>query len=203
MCLALADSTTYMSLVRTIRLADVDDQPWKNGGGTTRPLANGRGWRISLATVAANGQFSVFDGWWRHSIVVAGDGLRLESASTAVSLSPHRAVSYDGGASWSCTLEGETASVLNVMCESRVATATLQVTRKLRMNLQGPIVLLPVNCSGICHVDGNTSPFLIPQGSFLLSDTQGPHITCRTDGESSAESSYLLAIQIESLTVDK
>lgn len=168
-----------------------------------RPLAEGWGWRISLAKVAASGPFSVFDGWWRHSIVVAGDGLRLESARDTLSLNPHRVVGYDRGASWSCTLEGKPASVLNVMCESHVATATVQVTREPRMDAQGPIAVLPVNCRGICHVAGRTTPFLIAPGSVLLAETQGSPLTCRTDGESSTGSSYLLVIQIEPLTVDK
>lgn len=187
----------------TVRLADVKDQPWINGGGTTRPLAAGPGWRISLAAVAASGPFSVFDGWWRHSVVVAGDGLRLDSASDTLSLKPHHVVCYDGGTSWSCKLEGVRASVLNVMCQSHLARATVQVTRKLSMGAQGPIAVFPVNCRGICFFDGDTAPFFISPGSVLFTETKDAPLICRIDGETSAEDAYLLAIQIEQLTVDK
>jgi environmental stress-induced protein Ves len=189
--------------MRTVRLADIEGQPWKNGGGTTRPLADGRGWRISLATVAASGPFSIFEGWWRHSTVVAGGGLCLQSASATLALKPHRVVGYDGGDSWWCKLEGETASVLNVMCESSVAAATVQLARELRMDSKGTIAILPVNCGAVCQVEGSSTSFLIPPGAMLLRETQGAPLTCRTEGGLSGESSYLLAIQIEPLTVEK
>lgn len=189
--------------MRTIKLADVKDQPWKNGGGTTRLLAEGRGWRISLASVTTSGPFSVFKGWWRHSLVVAGDGLRLESTSEMLSLKPHRVVDYDGGVSWSCELEGEPASVINVMCESVVVKATARVTKEFSADSQWPIAVLPVNCSGICQVGVSMMPILIPSGSILLSEAPGSSLTCRINGESTAETSYLFAIQIEPMTVDK
>jgi environmental stress-induced protein Ves len=156
-----------------------------------------------MATVAASGPFSIFKGWWRHSIVVAGDGLRLDSERATLSLKPHHVVNYDGGANWSCTVEGERASVMNVMCESHVARATVEITGELRIDAQGPIAVLPVNCGGVCHVDGKAAPFSIPPGFVMVSEAQIARLTCRIDGEQSAEGAYLLAIQIEPLTVEK
>ena len=51
-------------------LADIAPTPWKNGGGATREIAcwpAGTGldsfdWRISVATIAADGAFSLFAG---------------------------------------------------------------------------------------------------------------------------------------------
>ncbi|MER5981946.1 HutD family protein [Streptomyces sp. NPDC001787] len=59
--------------------------PWKNGGGVTREIAAGPegaamdafDWRISLAEVAADGPFSVFDGVDRTLTVVEGAGIHL------------------------------------------------------------------------------------------------------------------------------
>jgi uncharacterized protein len=60
--------------------------PWKNGGGSSTEIAvfppNARfddfDWRISLATIACSGAFSVFPGIDRTLCLVAGDGVVLE-----------------------------------------------------------------------------------------------------------------------------
>jgi environmental stress-induced protein Ves len=65
--------------------ADLVAAPWKNGGGSTTEVAvfpRGAGfddfdWRISLATIAQSGAFSVFPGIDRSLCLVAGDGVTL------------------------------------------------------------------------------------------------------------------------------
>ncbi|RSZ56759.1 HutD family protein [Massilia atriviolacea] len=60
--------------------------PWKNGGGSTTEIAispPGAGldtfdWRISLATIAASGPFSVFEGIDRTLALVDGPGVTLD-----------------------------------------------------------------------------------------------------------------------------
>jgi len=59
--------------------------PWKNGGGETvevfvHPQSAGLsdfGWRVSMATVATDGPFSVFPGIDRTLAVLSGDGMAL------------------------------------------------------------------------------------------------------------------------------
>ena len=66
-------------------LADIAPTPWKNGGGATREIAcwpPGTGldsfdWRISVATIAADGAFSVFSGIDRSITLLSGDGVLL------------------------------------------------------------------------------------------------------------------------------
>lgn len=65
--------------------ADFPEQPWKNGGGTTRelwraPHSHDPGkfaWRVSCATIAASGPFSVFPGIDRTLLLLTGKGLAL------------------------------------------------------------------------------------------------------------------------------
>jgi environmental stress-induced protein Ves len=58
--------------------------PWKNGGGTTTELHVSHvtperfGWRASIATVAADGPFSLFPGCDRHILCIEGRGFILE-----------------------------------------------------------------------------------------------------------------------------
>ena len=64
--------------------ADFQKMPWKNGQGVTTELAvarrageDGFDWRISTATVAAPGPFSVFAGIDRSLAIVRGGSLTL------------------------------------------------------------------------------------------------------------------------------
>lgn len=72
-------------MARLIPYASLAAAPWKNGGGSTTEIAvfpAGAGfddfdWRISLATIAQSGAFSVFPGIERSLALVEGDGVAL------------------------------------------------------------------------------------------------------------------------------
>lgn len=70
-------------MITILTAQDRQAQPWKNGGGTTRPVMSvpGRklefGWRISLADVAVPGPFSRFPAISRLMGILEGR-LRLE-----------------------------------------------------------------------------------------------------------------------------
>lgn len=58
--------------------------PWKNGKGITTELAISEGgtldsfdWRLSIATVSENGEFSDFSGIERNLFLIAGNGIEL------------------------------------------------------------------------------------------------------------------------------
>lgn len=57
------------SLVRADALVAV---PWANGGGVTRVIANLPQFRLSLATIADEGPFSIFPGIVRHLALLSG-----------------------------------------------------------------------------------------------------------------------------------
>lgn len=69
-----------------IPFAGLEPSPWKNGGGSTTEVAispPGAGldsfdWRISLATIAADGPFSSFPGVDRTLALVDGPGVMLD-----------------------------------------------------------------------------------------------------------------------------
>lgn len=72
-------------MAKFIPYASLAAAPWKNGGGSTTEIAvfpAGAGfddfdWRISLATIARSGAFSVFPGIDRSLTLVEGDGVTL------------------------------------------------------------------------------------------------------------------------------
>jgi environmental stress-induced protein Ves len=74
--------------MRILRTSHYRIMPWKNGGGTTTeifrfPEASGSSgtafdWRVSIADVASDGPFSLFPGYDRHIMAIAGNGMLLE-----------------------------------------------------------------------------------------------------------------------------
>jgi uncharacterized protein len=59
--------------------------PWKNGKGLTTELAINDGgtldnfaWRLSIASVVEDGEFSNFSGYWRNLVLISGKGISLQ-----------------------------------------------------------------------------------------------------------------------------
>ena len=110
---------------RIIRSADYRRMRWKNGQGETAEVAIGPegatladfDWRISMASVEADGPFSAFAGIDRTLTVVAGAGLRLSPrGSPAVALTVASApFSFAGDVAVDATLCGGPVTDLNVM----------------------------------------------------------------------------------------
>lgn len=110
--------------MRLTRFKDLPVAPWRNGGGVTREVAAlydaGAGpdflWRLSIATVNADGPFSTFAGIDRTIAVLAGRGIALQLPDRTVAVSKDGApFSFAGEAPVHATvLEGETTD-LNAM----------------------------------------------------------------------------------------
>ncbi len=80
--------------------------PWKNGKGVTQELAINDGgslenfdWRLSMASVVEDGEFSDFSNYWRNLILTEGKGIRLTHSNGAEDLlnTPLALASFDGG----------------------------------------------------------------------------------------------------------
>ncbi|GAB3527813.1 HutD/Ves family protein [Arthrobacter monumenti] len=90
--------------------ADFTVMPWKNGGGTTTELARDTaeadyGWRLSIADIAGDGQFSTFPGMQRIITVLEGGGMRLTvDGKASRNLLPFDAYPFDGGSGTECVL---------------------------------------------------------------------------------------------------
>jgi environmental stress-induced protein Ves len=99
--------------------------PWKNGGGETREVLvspagaplNEIDWRISLATIAADGPFSTFAGIERTLSVIRGAGIRLTVGNEApkLLLGDSDPCTFAGESATSATLIAGTIVDLNVM----------------------------------------------------------------------------------------
>ncbi|MCW5610492.1 MAG: HutD family protein [Rubrivivax sp.] len=103
------------------RLSQAAEQPWRNGGGTTRVLLT---WpdelhwrlRVSVATISADGPFSPFPGVERWFAVIEGAGVRLALPEGTAVLQPGDAPRrFDGEAAPGCTLLDGATQDLNLM----------------------------------------------------------------------------------------
>lgn len=115
---------------KVVSLDEVQPQPWKNGGGTTRellawPAATDWRVRLSVAEVQTDGPFSRFDGVQRCFAVLCGAGVRLVVDGQAHVLTPaSEPLTFDGGADTRCTLLGGATQDFNLM--ARGGDAVLQ-----------------------------------------------------------------------------
>lgn len=105
-----------------LRVDAVPGAPWRNGGGVTRELlrwpGGGDDWRlrISVADIATDGPFSVFEGVQRWITLLGGEGLALDFGGRSQTLRPGDApLAFDGGAPPHGRLLGGPVRDLNLM----------------------------------------------------------------------------------------
>jgi environmental stress-induced protein Ves len=110
--------------MRVVRYVDVADQAWRNGGGVTRELHRDERWRLSVATIAAAGDFSRFPGVDRTLVVAQGD-LSLSLATSVHHLGSGDLVRFGGEETVAAEPKGRVLAV-NVMV-TRPARATVRV----------------------------------------------------------------------------
>jgi environmental stress-induced protein Ves len=140
---------------RRFVLAEVPAQPWKNRGGTTREILSwppgadveAFAWRVSVATITADGPFSSFCGVDRTIALLRGDGVRLHGDGLDHRLDrPGVPFAFDGAVPLDCALIGGPCVVLNIMARRRRGRArldlvtdpvTLTATHGLLLSLRG------------------------------------------------------------------
>ncbi|HVH34084.1 HutD family protein [Tahibacter sp. UC22_41] len=144
-----------MTTVRLLRAHDYRRMAWKNGGGITTEIARSPGdgdfdWRISIAEIAEDGDFSIFPGVDRELMLLDGGGVELLVGSdAAVALTQrYQKHVFPGEAPVSCHLLDGPTRDFNVMIRRGRVTAEL-----LARPLVGAQLLFPAAAtSWIVHV---------------------------------------------------
>jgi hypothetical protein len=121
--------------MRLLRFNELPVTPWRNGGGVTREVAalydHEAGaaflWRLSIATVSADGPFSSFAGIDRTIAVLSGRGmaLRLQDRTVIVGTESEPFAFPGEALVHASILEGETTD-LNAMSRRGVFTHTMR-----------------------------------------------------------------------------
>jgi len=132
-------------------LGGVPATPWKNGGGSTRDLLcwpPGAGlehfdWRVSVATIAADGPFSRFPGIDRHIVLLEGGGVHLQGEGIDHRLAtPLQPFAFSGDAALHCTRLDGTSTDFNAMARRGRGSATVRVLQGESWALDGATHLL-------------------------------------------------------------
>lgn len=101
-----------------IAASTIEPVAWKNGGGVTRDLAQGRGWRLSLADIDRDGPFSDYPGVERFFAVVSGAGVELTFGERRhVQRTGQEPLRFDGAAGPHCRLLNGPTRDLNLLLE--------------------------------------------------------------------------------------
>ena len=133
--------------------AQLHASTWKNGGGVTReiachpPSANMQDfdWRISIAHIARDGDFSVFAGVDRVITLLEGGGVHLSSADGSVLHAldtPLQPFAFSGDAAVHGRLLNGDCHDFNVMTRRGVCQAEVRVLRRRETLLPAPAGLL-------------------------------------------------------------
>ncbi|MFC5521128.1 HutD family protein [Polaromonas jejuensis] len=157
-------------------LAACPPMPWKNGGGSTRELAcwpagagmQDFGWRVSVATIATPGPFSIFAEVDRVIMLLDGDGVHLRAADGSLDHALDQRwqpLAFSGDAAVDCRLLGGTSTDFNLMLRRGQWRGHVQVANDAR-----PLGKTP---AGLCMVLGGRWTLTTPDGTRELSPGQG------------------------------
>lgn len=189
-------------------LADIVPTPWKNGGGATREIAcwpAGTGldsfdWRISVATIAADGAFSVFAGIDRSITLLSGDGVLLHGEHGTHRLDqPLVPFAFAGETPIRATLLGGASEDFNVMTRRGRCRADVKVWRQAADWPSEPphaALLLAVQGDWRCAVAGD-APTLLTPGSGLWWSPAAARPAISVQPQPRADDPALLAVIIE------
>ncbi|MBB4576453.1 HutD family protein [Rhizobium lentis] len=144
--------------MRILRAADHKRMPWKNGGGETVEIAvspeeaglAGFDWRVSMATVAADGPFSIFPGIDRTLAILDGNGMELdiEGGTPVLLTTASDPLAFPADIPVTAKLEDGAITDLNVMTHRDGITHRL-----VRIELAGgkALPLTSPTCLLLCH----------------------------------------------------
>lgn len=143
--------------MRVLRASDYRQMPWANGKGVTVELAKAeRGgkllWRLSMATVAEDGPFSIFPEVERNLTVLDGPGFRLEGDGVSLDCLPLRPVAFAGDVAVRAVgTGGQVSTDFNVMTARRVPMPGVHVMRDREIGAGGLVALFAL---GAAEVNG-------------------------------------------------
>lgn len=170
--------------MRIVRAADHKRMPWKNGLGQTVEIAvfppgatvDTFDWRISMATVAEDGPFSIFPDIDRTLSILEGAGLELSVEGRAPIMLTQNSAPYPfpADAHTRATLADGTITDLNVMTRrGRFSHGVETVTAPAVLEPKQGLILILCHHGEIEITAGNGAETLKPLDCAVL-DTDRP-----------------------------
>jgi environmental stress-induced protein Ves len=162
---------------RIIEVDQTPEQPWKNGGGTTRELLcwpSQADWslRISVAEITRDGAFSAFPNVIRYFAVLTGQGLWLGDRPTVIT-TDMQPIQFAGEIAPMCRLTNGPTRDLNVMARTGCTVLSFQMQS---VDQQRPAVVdiapgtnfIALFSVSPCNVAVNGNPITMPAMSLCI-----------------------------------
>lgn len=154
------------------RYGSYHSMPWRNGHGFTREIAREPAageefaWRLSLADIECDGEFSAFPGYRRALVLVAGSRLRLlfRGRGDCLLVPTKRAARFEGDWQTYCEVPDGRCTDLSLIVRSGQATRPTAIVRAPRV--------VRVESSGRLLLDGGLhSALFILEGSVAITES--------------------------------
>ena len=159
--------------MKIVRISELAEVRWKNGGGVTREIAESRDgerlvWRLSMADVASDGPFSDFAGLTRILTVIDGTGLELLTPHGTLRADFAVPIRFDGGLRAVARLTNGAVRDLNLMFDpERLEGDVAPISGPCHLSVGGGGAIAAVHClSGA--VELAASGELLPGDTALI-----------------------------------
>lgn len=177
--------------------------PWRNGLGTTVELirrdldhGNGFAWRLSMAEVTEDGEFSNFTGYQRCLLLLDGNGITLDCAGQLHRLEqPLQAAHFDGGDATFARLHDGPITDFNIMalrghCRAAV---TSQVNRDAaHIDIDTDLLLLYAVGAGLdWSLGDDAAARLAAEHLLVVENPPRQQLHCANAGFIATQISYL------------
>ena len=152
--------------------------PWGNGKGTTQEVARSAtdpadsGWRVSIATITDDAEFSDYTGSDRHLMPLTTGGLRLDVDGTEVDLDQYDVLSFDGGDAVAAVGVTSPSLDLNLICGrsyGESSLSALEISGSPRFLAGEHESIIVVVLDGEIRIDGESLPqydaWQVPDGA--------------------------------------
>jgi environmental stress-induced protein Ves len=157
---------------------EYQSMPWRNGLGTTIELLKkdlpgdeGFAWRLSMAEVTSDGEFSNFGGYDRCLLLLEGGGITLDCNGQQHRLEqPLQAARFRGEDQTCASLHSGPIKDFNIMthrqhCSARVSCGERSESTEFRINAT---ILLIYAVDGDLQVDSQCQPLSVPARHLLV-----------------------------------
>lgn len=156
-------------MFRILTSADYQTSLWKNGGGITHEIArdvagDAWSWRISIAEVASDGPFSLFEGKSRILTVIEGEGVDLFSPIGVLEALYCQPVNFSGDLEITSKMVAGPIRDLNLIFDATQISATVQVFTGPDHIAAHAVTVGFLCLSGPVLVDGQA----MPVGAFAI-----------------------------------
>ncbi|OWV74698.1 HutD-family protein [Rhizobium sp. R339] len=188
--------------MRILRASDHKRMPWKNGGGETVEIAvspeeavlAGFDWRVSMATVATDGPFSIFPGIDRTLVILDGNGMALDIEGRAPVLLTMASdpLAFPADVPVAARLQDGAITDLNVMTRRQGLAhrlSRIELDGSSSMLLPAPTCLLLCHSGALSFRRGDETGALAAGDALLIENAAGAEL--EIDGDAKC---YLVSI---------